>query len=789
MYLDGMDSYSILINDTEFTDNKCRVYGDNVFARQTRLELGEPQPPAVVEGRRRLQASEPPAERIINITFSNFSTPNSNNQLYFENIQELNLVNDTFFENEDSLAVEGGSIFSKNGFNIAIVNSTFKNQSSLIRGGAFYLAQANQTYFGKSFSTSLTQFAGNTFESCISQQGGCIYNSYVQNMQVAESNLFINSLALLYYQEFQVAIQHDQEHQKHFERLAAPSKMGKGPVIYFDCDEVKNCSLVIMHGTFFNDSRILDVDTQQFLKDSNNGFTNIKSLYYTVVPPQIPAYMQTQVEQAFFLVHSGTQLLMMTNTTETSFYLELAQKQMANHALIDYRLQDYLDISNQTLFAAHYNFTSFVSGQSALFGDLPLAIVNDVQVIQTYDQYSNLSLSISTTETNSIHPMLSAIVDGTEIKHEVLNFTSMPAGYFMLPPVVVHAMPGSNVTLLLQLYFNHTDALQLVMSNISYQLTLAQCAVDEIINHQGDCQRCDGPDRYILEPINSQPVNGTLQIQECSACEKSVFSCFGNENIKANTGYQLVNQGTATFIACDQMFNNHLCLANNTCKYGYQGLGCKQCVPYFFRDFDGSCQECPKSIAGTTTTYTDSTFIVFQMLFNWLLLVVVILFVKDMELSGEKQNKLSSVTFLFKNIVNYVIYFVLLSELFATFWMNEEMPANVPFQHFVKFMRLLYRVPINTVDYQCYQDQGASVQPDPTPVPQDVTLLAGTWPDEIAENEHRRYVATIILASLISFILLVKALLYILSGGDEEPVEDRRHAAEDTHQPSIVPLE
>ena len=85
---------------------------------------------------------------------------------------------------------------------ITVINSTFKNQSSLIRGGAFYLAQLNQTYFGKNFSTSLAQFAGNTFESCISQQGGCIFNSYVQNMQILESNLFINSLALRYSQEF-----------------------------------------------------------------------------------------------------------------------------------------------------------------------------------------------------------------------------------------------------------------------------------------------------------------------------------------------------------------------------------------------------------------------------------------------------------------------------------------------------------------------------------------------------------------------------------------------------------
>ena len=43
-------------------------------------------------------------------------------------------------------------------------------------------------------------------------------------------------------------------------------------------------------------------------------------------------------------------------------YLTLAEKQMANQALIDYRLQDYLDISNQTLFSEHYNFTAFVSG-------------------------------------------------------------------------------------------------------------------------------------------------------------------------------------------------------------------------------------------------------------------------------------------------------------------------------------------------------------------------------------------------------------------------------------------
>lgn len=116
------------------------------------------------------------------------------------------------------------------------------------------------------------------------------------------------------------------------------------------------------------------------------------------------------------------------------------------------------------------------------------------------------------------------------------------------------------------------------------------------MNFTGQCQQCDGPDFYLLEPKQSQPVNNNLVLQECLPCEGQFYDCFGDDDVKAKTGYQLyVNQSLAA-VKCELLNSYQLCFENNTCREGYQGLGCKQCAPDFFRDFDGSCQKCSPQV-------------------------------------------------------------------------------------------------------------------------------------------------------------------------------------------------
>lgn len=60
-------------------------------------------------------------------------------------------------------------------------------------------------------------------------------------------------------------------------------------------------------------------------------------------------------------------------------------------------------------------------------------------------------------------------------------------------------------------------------------------------------------------------------------------------------------------------------------------------------------------------TYSDSTYTTFRMIFNIVILIVLVKVVKDMAVSGQEKNKLQTGVHLFKNMVNFIIYIVLLS--------------------------------------------------------------------------------------------------------------------------------
>ena len=70
----------------------------------------------------------------------------------------------------------------------------------------------------------------------------------------------------------------------------------------------------------------------------------------------------------------------------------------------------------------------------------------------------------------------------------------------------------------------------------------------------------------------------------------------------------------------------------------------------------------------TKVVYTDSTFTSFVILFNILVIVLLVKVGHTLYSAGQNQGKLSTGFFLLKTLINYVIYFTLLSELYSHLW-------------------------------------------------------------------------------------------------------------------------
>lgn len=163
VYLRGLDSYSVLVTDSAFEDNTCGKYGDNIFAKPrlpaTQAEVAPPT--------RRLNEAKPAYSddvRKLVIASTSFSTPNYHNQLYFENVSNLEISNVTFGNVSNSLAIEGGSMYLLNCVNVSVSSSTFVGQSAFIRGGAIF---ANQSEVGPGLVDFHTQTSEGQLRSAL----------------------------------------------------------------------------------------------------------------------------------------------------------------------------------------------------------------------------------------------------------------------------------------------------------------------------------------------------------------------------------------------------------------------------------------------------------------------------------------------------------------------------------------------------------------------------------------------------------------------------------------------
>ena len=70
------------------------------------------------------------------------------------------------------------------------------------------------------------------------------------------------------------------------------------------------------------------------------------------------------------------------------------------------------------------------------------------------------------------------------------------------------------------------------------------------------------------------------------------------------------------------------------------------------------CHKCFPQIIDQVPYHVQT---ILAMVANWIILMISLALVKSSEAKAEQENKLSSGVFLFKNIVNYIVYLVLLS--------------------------------------------------------------------------------------------------------------------------------
>ena len=154
-----------------------------------------------------------------------------------------------------------------------------------------------------------------------------------QNTVIGPNNTFTLNQAVKYPTELQVPIQQinpssDIALRKTFEPITKPTLFGKGPVVFFNCTELRNCTFEVSNGTFFNDSRVYDISTESYITDNTSEYTNIRSMFYTDVKPAIPEYLRDQLEQRFLLYFFGSNAVFMPNITEQEGYLTIASSKL-----------------------------------------------------------------------------------------------------------------------------------------------------------------------------------------------------------------------------------------------------------------------------------------------------------------------------------------------------------------------------------------------------------------------------------------------------------------------------
>ena len=147
----------------------------------------------------------------------------------------------------------------------------------------------------------------------------------------------------------------------------------------------------------------------------------------------------------------------------------------------------------------------------------------------------------------------------------------------------------------------------------------------------------------------------------CLRCDSNqdAFECGGGSNLITKEGFFQLKlaevQYSDTFIQCDKMAGQEVCLRNDICAEGYAGHLCKHCDAGFFKDFDGSCQQCMLKI---------SFFNLLHFAVQCLTFALIIYIMYNLIAFYHQTGKIVDSFYLFKNLINYFIIFGLIAEAF-----------------------------------------------------------------------------------------------------------------------------
>lgn len=148
----------------------------------------------------------------------------------------------------------------------------------------------------------------------------------------------------------------------------------------------------ILKGAQFIDSKVYDVALAKDVESTGADHAIIKALYYTQCAPIVPLSMSTLVEQSFVESYFGTNGVFFANLTDYEAFKPIMAAKLKSHETLTYVVQPYLEVTDNKEFRSRYHLDDFSVRGTTIFGDLPIAIVNDQRQVQIYDSVSLLTL-------------------------------------------------------------------------------------------------------------------------------------------------------------------------------------------------------------------------------------------------------------------------------------------------------------------------------------------------------------------------------------------------------------
>jgi hypothetical protein len=206
--------------------------------------------------------------------------------------------------------------------------------------------------------------------------------------------------------------------EKAFEPLTDQSRRGKGPALFFECTFLSDSKLSILDGAQFVDSKVYDVALGKDVESTGANHTIVKALYYTQCEPIVPASLSNLIEQSFVVSYIGNNGVFFADKTEYDAFVPILMAKLKEHETLNYVVQQPLAVTDNAAFRKRYGLDDFKVRSTTIFGDLPIAIVDDRtngrKEVQIYDDFSLLTIELAHTATGTVPIPAMLLPEGEE---------------------------------------------------------------------------------------------------------------------------------------------------------------------------------------------------------------------------------------------------------------------------------------------------------------------------------------------------------------------------------------